>query len=66
MDNMEPLIDTFGRIHTNLRISVTDRCNYRCVYCMDPDFRYMPKQSLLTLEQYVAIGRVAARLVRAI
>ena len=34
---MQPLIDTFGRVHTNLRISVTDRCNIRCFYCMPAD-----------------------------
>ena len=33
MSQLEPLIDTFGRVHNNLRISVTDRCNIRCFYC---------------------------------
>ena len=36
---MTPLIDTFGRLHDNLRISVTDRCNIRCFYCMPEDGR---------------------------
>ena len=57
-----PLVDGLGRVHTNLRLSVTDRCNYRCVYCMDPDFRYMPKRQLLSLEDYVTIVRVCAGL----
>ena len=34
MTNSQPLLDRFGRVHTNLRISVTDRCNIRCFYCM--------------------------------
>ncbi len=56
------LVDSHGRVIRDVRLSVTDRCNYRCVYCMDPDFRYMPKRELLTLEQYVAVGRVCASL----
>jgi cyclic pyranopterin phosphate synthase len=47
------LIDSHGRVIRDLRLSVTDRCNFRCVYCMDPDFRYMPKQQLLTLDEYL-------------
>src|SRR2546422_11748822 len=47
------LIDSHGRIIRDLRLSVTDRCNFRCVYCMDPAFRYMPKQQLLSLEEYL-------------
>ena len=45
------LIDSHGRIIRDLRLSITDRSNFRCVYCMDPDFRYMPKQQLLTLDE---------------
>ncbi len=41
---------------------MTDRCNYRCIYCMDPDFRYMPKMELLTLAEYVTVVRVCAAL----
>ncbi|MHC4588735.1 MAG: GTP 3',8-cyclase MoaA, partial [Planctomycetota bacterium] len=52
------LIDAHGRIVRDLRLSVTDRCNYRCVYCMDPDFRYMRKRFLLTLEEFLAVSRV--------
>jgi cyclic pyranopterin phosphate synthase len=52
------LIDSHGRIIRDLRLSVTDRCNFRCVYCMDPDFRYMPKQQLLTLKEYLAVARI--------
>ncbi|MHC4421502.1 MAG: GTP 3',8-cyclase MoaA [Planctomycetota bacterium] len=56
------LIDAHGRIVRDLRLSVTDRCNYRCVYCMDPDFRYMRKRFLLTLEEFLAVSRVSVDL----
>jgi cyclic pyranopterin phosphate synthase len=45
-----------------VRLSVTDRCNFRCVYCMDPGFRYMPKQQLLTLAEYLAVARACRAL----
>ena len=56
------LIDAHGRTIHDLRLSVTDRCNYRCIYCMDPDFRYMPKQQLLQLEEYLTLVRVCVGL----
>ncbi len=56
------LVDSHGRTIRDLRLSVTDRCNYRCVYCMDPDFRYMPKRELFSLEEYLTIARVGASL----
>ncbi len=54
------LRDAHGRVIRDLRLSVTDRCNYRCVYCMDPDHRYMPKRELLSVDEYVTIARVCA------
>jgi cyclic pyranopterin phosphate synthase len=55
------LIDTFGRIHTNLRISVTDRCNIRCFYCMPAEnVRFMPRRDILTFEEIVRFVRVLA------
>jgi cyclic pyranopterin phosphate synthase len=51
------LIDRFGRRVTYLRISVTDRCNFRCVYCMAGDMTFAPRSSLLTLEEIVAVAR---------
>lgn len=45
------MIDPFGRKITYLRVSVTDRCNFRCVYCMAEDMTFLPKQDLLTLEE---------------
>lgn len=56
------LIDSHHRTIRDLRLSVTDRCNYRCVYCMDPDFRYMPKRELLDLDEYITIARVCQSL----
>ena len=60
--NSGKLIDTFGRIHNNLRISVTDRCNLRCTYCMPEDVTFRPKEELLTFEEITHFVRVAAPL----
>ncbi|HEY8579595.1 MAG TPA: GTP 3',8-cyclase MoaA [Beijerinckiaceae bacterium] len=46
-----PLIDPFGRAVTYVRVSVTDRCDFRCVYCMSEDMNFLPKRDLLTLEE---------------
>lgn len=57
----EPLVDSFGRIHTNLRISVTDRCNIRCFYCMPAEnIRFLPRGELLTFEEIERVVRVVA------
>src|SRR5215211_5542872 len=45
------LIDPVGRSITYLRVSVTDRCDFRCVYCMSEDMTFLPKRDLLTLEE---------------
>ena len=45
------LVDPFGRHVTYLRVSVTDRCDLRCVYCMSDDMKFLPKRDLLTLEE---------------
>jgi len=58
-----PLVDSFGRVHTNLRISVTDRCNIRCFYCMPhEDVKFKPRGELLTFEEIERFARVAAGL----
>src|SRR5262245_43561663 len=60
---MQPLIDTFGRVHTNLRISVTDRCNIRCFYCMPAEnVQFMDRAELLTFEEIERFVRVAVPL----
>ena len=46
-----PLIDPFARAITYLRLSVTDRCDFRCVYCMSENMTFLPKRDLLTLEE---------------
>ena len=46
-----PLVDPFGRTITYLRVSVTDRCDFRCVYCMAEDMTFLPKADVLTLEE---------------
>jgi cyclic pyranopterin phosphate synthase len=53
------LIDTFGRVHNNLRISVTDRCNLRCTYCMPEEVVFLDRGELLTFEEitrFVHVG----------
>ncbi len=56
------LIDTFGRTHNNLRISVTDRCNLRCTYCMPEDVVFLDRSALLTFEEIAHFVSVAAPL----
>jgi cyclic pyranopterin phosphate synthase len=59
----EQLIDTFGRIHTNLRISVTDRCNIRCFYCMPAEnVQFMDRQDLLTFDEIERFVRISVPL----
>lgn len=53
---LEPLTDPFGRTIEYIRISVTDRCDFRCVYCMSEDMTFLPKRDLLTLEELDRIG----------
>jgi GTP 3',8-cyclase len=52
------LIDKFGRHATDLRISVTDRCNYRCVYCMPASVEWLPKPQILTFEEIEFLTRI--------
>lgn len=57
------LVDRYGRVHNNLRISVTDRCNIRCFYCMPAeDVQFLPKQQLLTFEEIERVARVGVTL----
>ena len=58
--NIAPLVDTLGRVHTNLRISVTDRCNIRCFYCMPEEgVKFEPRENILTFEEIERFVRVA-------
>jgi cyclic pyranopterin phosphate synthase len=56
------LQDRFGRHITYLRISVTDRCNFRCVYCMSENMNFVPRRDLLTLEETEQIARAFCEL----
>jgi cyclic pyranopterin phosphate synthase len=56
------LIDTFGRVHNNLRVSVTDRCNLRCTYCMPEEVTFLDRSEVLTFEEITRFVRVGAPL----
>lgn len=56
------LVDSHGRTIRDLRLSLTDRCNFRCVYCMEPDVRFMPRRELLTRDELVRLARLAESL----
>ncbi len=56
------LVDSFGRTHNNLRISVTDRCNLRCTYCMPEDVVFLDRSELLSFEEITHFVQVAAPL----
>src|SRR5487761_155551 len=55
------MIDPFGRHITYLRVSVTDRCDLRCVYCMAEDMSFLPKAEILTMEE---LDRICAAFIR--
>lgn len=58
-----PLIDGFGRLHDNLRISVTDRCNIRCSYCMpEKDVHFIDRREILSFEEIERFARIAVGL----
>jgi cyclic pyranopterin phosphate synthase len=58
-----PLIDSFGRVHDNLRVSVTDRCNIRCFYCMpEQGVEFVERREILDFEEIERFVRIAARL----
>ncbi len=64
---MEPLRDTFGRPLETLRISITDRCNFRCVYCMPKevfgrDYAFLDRSQLLSLEEIARVAGIFAQL----
>jgi cyclic pyranopterin phosphate synthase len=56
------MIDSHGRTIRDLRLSITDRCNFRCVYCMEPDVRFLDTAQLLTPDELVRVARVCASL----
>jgi GTP 3',8-cyclase len=55
----EQLVDSFGRVHRDLRISITDRCNFRCTYCMPEEgMAWLPRHDLLTYEEIERLARL--------
>jgi cyclic pyranopterin phosphate synthase len=57
---IRPLIDSFGRVHRDLRISVTDRCNFRCTYCMPEEgMPWVPRDEILTFEEITRLASLA-------
>jgi cyclic pyranopterin phosphate synthase len=56
-DSQFKLIDRFDRKISYLRISVTDRCDLRCIYCMSDDMQFVPRTQLLTLEEIIRVGK---------
>src|SRR5258708_1267008 len=61
--NTAPLVDHHRRLHTSLRISVTDRCNIRCFYCMpNENVQFRPRNEILTFEEIARVARVMAGL----
>ena len=60
--NPDILIDKFGRTVNYVRISVTDRCDFRCIYCMEEEMTFVPRAQLLTLEELSLIGRAFVEL----
>ncbi len=56
------LVDNFGRTVNYVRISVTDRCDFRCVYCMDEEMQFVPRAKLLSLEEIATIARAFTEL----
>jgi GTP 3',8-cyclase len=58
-DGVGELVDGYGRVHRDLRISVTDRCNFRCTYCMPAEgMQWLPRSDVLTFEEIERIARV--------
>jgi cyclic pyranopterin phosphate synthase len=62
MEEGTPLVDGYGRVHRDLRISVTDRCNFRCTYCMPAEgMDWHPRDELLTFEELTRIATVCVQ-----
>lgn len=60
--NTSKLVDRFGRQVTYVRLSVTDRCDFRCQYCMSENMQFLPREKLLTLEELATLGTTLSKL----
>ena len=58
--NILPIVDSFGRVHKSFRISVTDRCNIRCFYCMPETVQFLPRRDILSFEEITRVAEIAA------
>lgn len=56
------MVDSHARVIRDLRLSITDRCNFRCVYCMDPDVRFFPTHELLTPDELIRVAKICTSL----
>lgn len=56
VSRVDPLVDSFGRAHTSLRLSLTDRCNLRCGYCMEEETSFLPSDVLLNVREFVELA----------
>src|SRR5947207_511729 len=56
------LIDTYGRVVKNIRLSITDRCNFRCVYCMPEEMEFFPRAEILSYEELVRVASLCTKL----
>ena len=60
-DLARPIVDRYGRVHRDLRISLTDKCNLRCTYCMPAEgVPWLHKENILTTDELVRVAEVAA------
>ena len=57
----KPLQDNFGRTIDYMRISITDRCNLRCTYCMPKKVRLVPAEKILTFEEIITVCQASSR-----
>ena len=62
LNKTQPLIDAFGRTVDYIRLSITDRCDFRCTYCMGEDMTFLPRDEVLTLEECARLVKVFANL----
>jgi cyclic pyranopterin phosphate synthase len=62
LNKSQPLIDVFGRTVDYIRLSITDRCDFRCTYCMGEDMTFLPRDEVLTLEECARLVKVFANL----
>ena len=62
IDQPTKLVDRFGRQIDYIRLSVTDRCDFRCVYCMTEDMTFLPRNQILSLEELYKIAKVFTEL----